>query len=118
MSHDDYYSIDRLIEFGIGLGVAQQMVRSMNEASASLHVPGALNSFQHFPTFFVMLDGNRSGPFSEAELRRLVDEKKILRETYVWRFGLPDWIMAINSPEIMRLIALSPPLFKGDEAAL
>ena len=114
MDHDEYYSIDRLIEFGIGLGAAQQMVRAMNEASSSMFVPGAMNAFQQPKTFFVMLDGQRAGPFTETELMRLFAEKRLFKETYVWRSGLADWVMAMNLPDVMRLIALSPPPFKGD----
>jgi hypothetical protein len=116
-----FYSIDRLIEFGMGMAVAQQMVQSMNQTMAAMRIPGAGNVMdarfpvQANPVFFVMIDGKQAGPFSEAELTRLVSEKKVVKETYVWTPDMRDWQIAENVPAVLRLVALSPPKFKLTE---
>lgn len=39
MNEDSFYSINRLVEFGLGMSVAQQMVQTMNTAMTDMQVP-------------------------------------------------------------------------------
>ena len=114
MNDDSFFSINRLVEFGMGMAVAQQMVNTMNSAMTSMHVPGSMNQMQTVaPQFYyVIIEGNQSGPFSEQELSRLITEKKVVKETYIWKPGLPKWEMAEKLPEILKLVALAPPPFQ------
>jgi hypothetical protein len=112
-----FYSIDRLVEFGMGMAIAQQMVKSMNEAMSTMRVPGAGNPIngqqQAARVYYVVLDGKQAGPFSETEIVRLIADKKLSKETYVWYPGLTTWKTAENVPEILRLVALAPPPLEG-----
>lgn len=114
MNDDSFFSINRLVEFGMGMAVAQQMVNTMNNAMMSMQVPGVMNPIQSvLPQFYyVIIDGNQAGPFSEQELSRLIAEKKIVKDTYIWKPGLSNWVVAEKLPEILKLVALSPPPFK------
>ena len=120
MNTDNFFSIDRLVEFGLGIGVAQQMVKSMNHALANTYIPGTMNPMsaqRPISTFFVVLEEKQAGPFSDEELARLISSGKVTRGTYVWRPGMPKWDVAENVPEVLRLVALCPPPFKpaGDK---
>jgi len=114
MNEDNFYSINRLVEFGMSMAVAQQMIKSMNNAMTNMHIPGAMNSMQATTQqfYYAMIEGNQAGPFSEQELSRLIAEKKVVKETYIWKPGLPKWEIAEKLPEILRLVALAPPPFK------
>jgi len=114
MSENNYFSMDRLIEFGMGIAVAQQMVKTMNSAMQNMYIPGTMNPMQTTPQtfYYAMLDGQQVGPFSEQELSRLISEKKIVKETYIWKPGMPNWELAEKLPEILRLVALAPPPFE------
>lgn len=126
MSEVSFYSIDRLVEFGLSLGVATQMAQSMNVALQKMNVPGAGNSLETVrvpasglstpapstfgqTTYYVVLDGAATGPLSTAELARLITEKKVTKETYVWTPGMADWQLAEAVPEVLQLVALTPP---------
>ncbi|MCB9427058.1 MAG: DUF4339 domain-containing protein [Flavobacteriales bacterium] len=112
MNDDSFFSINRLVEFGMGMAVAQQMVNAMNSAMKNMHVPGSMNPMQPTPQFYyAMIDGNQIGPFSEQELSRLIADKKVVKETYIWKPGLPKWEIAEKLPEILKLVALTPPPF-------
>jgi hypothetical protein len=112
MNDDNFFSINRLVEFGMGMAVAQQMVNTMNSAIANMHVPGSMNPIQTSPQFyFAMIEGSQMGPFSEQELSRLIADKKIVKETYIWKPGMPKWEIAEKLPEILKLVALAPPPF-------
>jgi hypothetical protein len=114
MNDDSFFSINRLVEFGMGLAVAQQMVKTMNNAMTNMHVPGSMNQMQTtVPQFYyAMIEGNQAGPFSEQELSRLINEKKIVKETFIWKPGIPNWEIAEKLPEILKLVALAPPIFQ------
>jgi hypothetical protein len=114
MNNDSFFSIDRLIEFGMGMSVAQQMVKTMNETMQNMYVPGAMNlmqpSQQQF--YYAMINEKQAGPFSEQELSRLIAEKKVVKESYIWKPGMPSWEIAERLPEVLKLVALTPPEFK------
>jgi len=114
MNDDSFFSINRLIEFGMGMAVAQQMVNVMNSAMTNMQVPGSMNSLQtSAPQFYyAIIEGNQAGPFSEQELSRLITEKKVIKETYIWKPGMPTWVFAEKLPEILKLVALTPPPFQ------
>lgn len=119
MDSNNFYSTDRLIEFGLGMAVAQQMVKSMNETMTTMHIPGAQNTMN--PTqkkipervYYAVFEGKQAGPFSETEIARLIADKKLSKETLIWHPGLDNWKPAENIPEILRLVALSPPAIGG-----
>lgn len=115
MDESSFYSIDRLVEFGLTLGVATQMANSMNASLQAMQIPGARNSMQLNALaedqllFYVVLDGRPVGPLATSELSRLIAEKRVTKETYVWKPGMPDWQLAENVPEVLKLVALAPP---------
>ena len=115
MDESGFYSIDRLVELGLTLGVATQMANSMNAGLQTMQIPGARNPMQPTtlaedqPLFYVVLDGKSVGPLTTSELSRLIAERHVTKETYVWRTGMPDWQLAENAPEVLKLVALSPP---------
>ena len=117
MNTDNFYSIDRLVEFGLGIGVAQQMVKSMNHALSNTYIPGTMNPMgaqRQSSTFFVVLGEKQAGPFAEEELTRLIADGEVTKATYVWKPGMPKWDLAENVPEVLKLVALCPPPFKPD----
>ena len=117
MDDGSFFSMDRLLEFGMGMGIAQQMIKTMNESMTSMHVPGAMNPMGQVKQnlFYVVIEGNQIGPLSESELSRLIGEKKVAKETYVWMPGMTNWQIAENVPEVLKLVALSPPPFNENK---
>ena len=122
MGENSFYSVDRLVEFGLTLGVATQMANSMNASLRNMQIPGARNPMrpnvlaEDRPLFYVVLDGKSVGPLATSELSRLIAEGRVTKETYVWNPGMPDWQLAENMPEVLRLVALTPPPAPGSKA--
>jgi len=114
MNNDNFYSIDKLVEFGLGIAVAQQMVNSMNHAMQNAYVPGAQSPMLQqrlAHSYHVILDGKPAGPFTEQEVSRLISDGKITKGTHVWRPGMARWELAEQVPDVLRLVALAPPPF-------
>lgn len=47
--------------------------------------------------------------FYSMDKSRLILEKKIVKETYVWKLGMLQWDLEENIEEVLRLVALTPP---------
>jgi len=117
MNEESFFSINKLVEFGMSLAVAQQMVQTMNNAMNNMHVPGTLNPMQSAPQqfYYAMIEDKQAGPFTEQELSRLIAEKKVVKETYIWKPGLIKWVIAEKLPDVLKLVALSPPPFHQNQ---
>jgi len=126
----DYYSLDRLVQFGLGTNVAQQMMTNMNLGIRSMHIPGAGNPMaqpmqaqelqkrtqqmmaQPKPQdiqYYAMIDSVKTGPLRETELAKLINDRKVTNETYIWYAGMGEWAKAGEVPAVLRIVALVPP---------
>lgn len=118
MNDDNFFSIERLVEFGLGVGIAQQMVGSMNQALHSTRMPGTSGGvgFPGLPaSYFFILEGKQAGPFSPDQIPVLIASGQVTRSTYAWRPGLVQWEKVENLPDVLRIVALVPPPFKPEE---
>jgi hypothetical protein len=111
MEEESFFSINRLVEFGMGVAIAQQMVKTMNESMTTMHIPGAMNPLQvPAPRFYyVVINGLQAGPFTDQDLAQLIAEQKIDKSTYIWKPGMSNWEIAERLPEILKIVALTPP---------
>lgn len=112
MNDNSFYSIDRLIEFGMGMAMAQQMVKVMNETMQTMYVPGAPNTISapQSSTIYVGIEGKPLGPLNESEFAKMVSEKKVTCSTLVWTPGMTGWKPLEETPNVLKIIALTPPL--------
>ena len=111
MDNNDFFSLDRLLEFGIGMGMAQQMINVMNQSMKSMYIPGSIQSMPQpiANIYYVAIDGLQTGPLSESELMELIRDKKVSKDTLAWMPGMATWLPIEQVPAILKLIALTPP---------
>lgn len=110
MDDNSFFSIDRLVEFGLGLSVAKQMVDVMNNTIHNTVVPGSTMPQQsRIDNLFCGIDGKATGPYTVSEFMQLIAQKKVTKDTLVWRPGMSNWQSVENTPSVLRLIALTPP---------
>jgi hypothetical protein len=94
----------------------QMMNKTMSETMQQWPTVNAANTTNNGGSsrlYYVQLEGKQAGPFSETEIVRLINDKKIVKETYVWHQGMSQWQPAQDVPEVLRIIALAPPPFEG-----
>lgn len=109
MEHD-FSAIERLMEFGIGMGVAQQMVGSMNATMQTMQTPIAKLSQESGKEWYVVgADNKPAGPYTEREIKRMLLDKTITKNTLVWSQGMTEWQLASEQPDIIKMITLLPP---------
>ena len=112
MDNNDFFSLDRLLEFGLGMGMAQQMINTMNQSMKSMYIPGSIQSMPQQPIasiYYVAIDGQQTGPLRESELMEMVRDKKVSKDTLAWMPGMATWLPIEKVPAILKLIALTPP---------
>jgi hypothetical protein len=113
MDDSNFFSIDRLVEFGMGMAMARQMVNVMNQSMQSMYVPGSIQSMpkpilqQH--VYYVAVDGQPVGPLNDSELSQLITQKKVNKNTLAWVPGMSGWEPVEQVPAILKVIALTPP---------
>ncbi len=111
MDNNSFFSVDRLVEFGMGMSIAQQMVNTMNQTMKSMYIPGSIQSMpqpvQHI--YYVAIDGKQVGPLSDTDVMALIQQGKINKDTLSWMPGMPTWQPIEQVPAILKIVAITPP---------
>ena len=107
---NQFLSIERLVEFGLELGIAQQMVSSMNHAMQNMHIPGSISTIPQNPKmWYVGIDSHPVGPLTESELTKMLLNKELNKDSLVWSYGMIGWEPITNVPEVLKIIIQLPP---------
>ena len=110
MDNNSFFSIDKLVEFGLGLGIAQQMVTMMNQSMKGMYVPGSYMSLPSLQeNIYVAIDGNATGPLTASEFKNLISTGKINKDSLAWLPGMMTWKSLEQVPDLLKIIALTPP---------
>lgn len=114
MEHD-YDPIERMLELGMSMSVANQMMQTMNNCMNQTQVPTVQNMMPSMPgkqtnqdhEFYIVVDNNVAGPFKSNELTVLVKSGRLNAETMVWTKGMSNWAPAQTIPEINKVLMLA-----------
>jgi hypothetical protein len=117
MSDDNSFnSIEKMMEFGMSMAVAQQMMQTMNQAMQTMTTPHFQQANFQMPAtavqIYALVNNIPQGPFTEQELSGHIFANRVNRETLVWIHGMPGWMQAQQVPEVVKLFALMPPPIK------
>ena len=107
----NFFSLDRLVEFGMSAQIAQQMVASMNQQMQQMQYPGGMQMVPQpqVSNYYVALDGEACGPLDEKELARLIYQGRVTKDTLCWLPGMAQWQPVSQVPAVLRVVALTPP---------
>ena len=93
---------------GMGFGMANMMMNTMGQpqqqplSSSPPPIPGAVK-------YFVVVNGQQSGPFDLNALKQMVSQNQLMRETLVWKDGMAAWAPAGNQPDLASAFGSTPP---------
>lgn len=115
----DFSSLDKLVEFGLGMGIATQMMNTMNTTLSKTAIPGVghnpgvakapeVNPVQSPAerSYYIVKDERLAGPLTEKELGELAGKHIISSDTFCWYPGLNAWKLAKDIPEVNKLLLL------------
>lgn len=104
--------IERLMEFGMSMAVANQMIQTMNEVLAKSNKPSLQNvtsQYQVPKSYYVVINDITQGPFSENEISGYIITDKINENTFIWHDGMAHWELSKDVSEVAKLFLLKPP---------
>lgn len=111
MNDNGFNSIDKLMEFGMSMVIAQQMMQTMNHALNNMQTPQFSNLSMPLPTqklYFALVNDIPQGPFTETEISNYIVAKSINEDTLIWNKELPGWMAAKQVPKVNKLFQLNP----------
>ncbi len=111
MDNNNFFSIDRLVEFGVSIAIANQMAQAMNQYMQTMHVPGSSKNISQplQQIFYVVINSTPVGPLDSCALSQLIFQKKITKDSLAWMPGMLGWQPIEKVPSILKLVALTPP---------
>ena len=108
MTNDSNF-LERVMELGIGISVAQQMPNLLSQC-----MPGSQHNAQTIPPqvpietqYYIVVNNAQAGPFTEADLLLMVKNNLIKADTLIWKAGMSKWLPANQVAEINKLFILS-----------
>ena len=102
------------VGLGAGLAMAQQVAGAFSPSAAKTATDSpALGAIPpplpQGVSFHVAMDGQAKGPFDEGNLRKLVADGTLGRDSMVWTAGMSGWAKAAEQPALVPLFADRPP---------
>ena len=100
-----FSTLEGLMEFGMSMAIAQQMISTMNHCVNNMAIPGvALNKPVPPINYYTVINNQQIGPMSEDELKNRIAAGSITGQTLIWYSGLSGWTMAQNIPSINKFL--------------
>ncbi len=120
MNDNSFFSLDRLLEFGLSMEMARQMMSNINQSIGQMQAFGSqmpdgssqskvLSNLGSKFLYYVVIDGESCGPYNGIKLKQLIRDKKLTNKSFVWKPEFLEWKLAEKVPEILELVALTPP---------
>ena len=102
---------------GMGLGVGSNMGNQMGNISSQMNstlAQGQQNTPPPPPSFiniqyFVLIDNQQQGPFDSNQIQQLILQKKMNKDSFVWKQGMADWNKAESQPDLIKYFNQMPP---------
>jgi membrane protease subunit (stomatin/prohibitin family) len=99
-----------LMGAGIGLSAGLTIGSQMSGIS---NILSTVNSNQPPATpitkYFVLIDNKQNGPFELLEVKKMIIENKITRQTLAWKSDLDEWVPINQLSELTILFSQIPP---------
>jgi len=93
------------IGIGMGLAMAQNITTQQSEPKIepkSAPIPKA-------QTYYLAIDNISKGPYTIEQIKSMIKERTISKNTLAWREGMSSWENIVNLKELNRLFSLIPP---------
>ena len=101
-----FSTLEGLMEFGMSMAIAQQMISTMNHCINNMAVPGVCSSTSTKKAaspkidYYAAINGKQVGPLNEDALKSYITSGVITKQTLIWHLGLTGWTAASNVPVV------------------
>jgi membrane protease subunit (stomatin/prohibitin family) len=88
---------------GLGTGIGNQLGNVSNYLSTS-------QTFPPLPTpYFVLINNQQNGPLGVENIKQLIADVKVTKQSLIWKEGLENWTLITNVAELSSLFSQAPP---------
>lgn len=99
-----------LMGAGLGLGLGVGIGNQLGNISSHFNTQNIPQNPPPLPTrYFFLIDNQQSEPLFLDDIRQLIKDIKITKQTMTWREGLENWTLIANLPELASLFSQTPP---------
>lgn len=99
-----------LMGAGLGLGLGAGIGNQLGNVSGHLNTQNTPQTPPPLPTlYFVLINNQRNGPLSLNDLKQLIADVRVTKQSMVWKEGLENWTLITNLPELSSLFYQTPP---------
>ena len=109
-------AMDQSMGMGFGAGLGMQMANTMGREGPWGAAPAPQQPQAAPPppppvehVWHLAKNGQTSGPYSRADLGKMVSGGEMTRDTYVWTQGQDGWMRAEDVTELAQLFTVMPP---------
>lgn len=109
MDDDSKLSVNKMVEFAMGLSMASLFTKAMETAYNNTRWRDS--DLMQAPAKYVyaIVGGVQKGPFSLGEVMQMIKSGDITPETYMWKPGMPEWKLAKDITDIAPGLEFMPP---------
>jgi membrane protease subunit (stomatin/prohibitin family) len=86
-------SMGDMIGMGAGMAMGQNMAENLSSKNIDKKTPPPLPT-RDLSMYYLALNDEQEGPYDIRTVQKFIQEKKLEKETLVWREGLEDWVEA------------------------
>ena len=94
-----------------GMVMAQELNKTFNNSSNTQNTPPPL---PNEAKYFIVKNQKAAGPYTKEEIERMIRNKELHANSFIWRDGLSDWIK-IKDSELKNLLPIVPPKVPNGE---
>jgi membrane protease subunit (stomatin/prohibitin family) len=99
-----------LMGAGLGLGLGAGIGNQLGNVSSHLNTQNTSQTPPPLPTlYFVLINNQQNGPLGLENVKQLIADVRVTRQTMAWKEGLENWTLITNLPELSVLFSQTPP---------
>ena len=113
---DSQNLMDNMLGMAMGLSMASVFTRAMERTFNNTVTPMTTNqAYENLMSqgnryIYAIIDGRSSGPYSLQDITALIRDGRVTPETYIWKAGMPEWMLAKDVTDISPVLN-EPPAF-------
>lgn len=97
------FDLDKMLGVGVSIAMTHSTLKMLNNSPQGLSQ--AKEEQNKVTEYYVAAKGESVGPYTLNELRKQIENHSVFRETYVWKTGMQEWILAMNMKELREFFA-------------
>ena len=100
--------VGNLMGAGLGLGLGVGVSNQINNVSENLITQNTPPS-PPLTSYYILINNQQNGPFSFDQLKQLIADVKVNKQTMIWKAGMTNWVLISEISEISNLFNQTPP---------